>query len=355
MRVALIAPPFLSVPPKRYGGTELFLGHLAEGLTRLGMEVVVYANGESKVKAQLRWLCPKDDWPIQDEAHSSLKELDHVSWSVCDCLHTADVIHLNCACSLAFARLRGPRWVYTIHHPHTASLSAYYAGFPDVEFVAISDFQRKCEPLKRIRTIHHGLDFRLYRLRTQKAQYLSFLGRIAPIKGVHNAIEIARRSGIPLKIAGEIQPLYREYFESRIRPQLDGNFIEYVGEADLAVKNELLGNSMAMLFPIEWDEPFGLVMVEAMATGTPVIAFPGGSVAEVVREGVSGYICSGVEHAVARLRELRAFRPAAVRAYAQRFFSMERMTQAYLSLYSELCFEESSMLDQSSDLGSQAA
>ena len=353
MRIALIAPPFLSVPPKKYGGTELFLAHLAEGLSQLGMDVVVYANGESKVQAELRWLYPKDDWPIHDALHSNLKELNHTSWSVADCLQEADVVHLNSAPGLVFTRLRGPRWIYTLHHPLTPSLSAFYAGFPDVEYVAISDFQRDAEPIQRIRTIHHGIDFRSYRLETRKAEYLSFLGRIAPIKGVHNAIEIAKRSGIPLKIAGEIQPIYREYFESCIRPQLDGKFIEYLGEADLAIKNELLGHSMAMLFPIEWDEPFGLVLLESMATGTPVIAFPGGSVAEIVRDGISGYVCSGVDEAVARVREVGNFKPAAVRAYAERYFSMERMAQDYLALYREMC-DEVPVVGRS-NVGSQAA
>lgn len=354
MRIALIAPPFLSVPPKQYGGTELFISDLAEGLTRLGIDVVVYANGESKVKAKLRWLYPKDDWPIQDELFAGLKDLDHTSWAVSECWRDSDIIHLNNAPCLAFSRMRGPRWVYTMHHPHSDALSAYYAGFSNVEFVAISDFQKKQEVLKRLRTIHHGIDMSKYRLQTEKAEYLSFLGRIAPSKGVHNAIEISRRSGIPLKIAGEVQPMYREYFESRVKPHIDGKHIEYVGSADLPHKNELLGKSIAMLFPIEWDEPFGLVMVEAMATGTPVLAFPGGSVAEIVRNGVSGYVCSGVEDAVARLPEFRSYKPSAVRAYCQCYFSRERMTQDYLTLYRELCLDIPAV-DQHGNLGNQAA
>jgi glycosyltransferase involved in cell wall biosynthesis len=222
-----------------------------------------------------------------------------------------------------------------------------------VEFVSISNFQKVDVPIRRIRTIHHGIDLSLYRLRTKKAEYLSFLGRIAPVKGVHNAIEIAKQSGIPLKIAGEIQPLFREYFDSCIKPHLDGKFIEYVGEADLAVKDELLGASMAMLFPIEWDEPFGLVMIEAMATGTPVIAFPGGSVEEIVRDGISGLVCSGVEDAVARVREVQSIKPATVRAYAQQYFSVERMVQDYLALYREM-YDGVAMVEDS-DFGRQAA
>jgi glycosyltransferase involved in cell wall biosynthesis len=250
--------------------------------------------------------------------------------------------------------MRGPRLAYTMHHPHMPSLSTFYAAFPGVEFVCISNFQKNCEPLKRVRTIHHGIDVASYRLQTKKGAYLSFLGRIAPVKGIHNAIEIAKRSGVPLKIAGEVQPIFRDYFESCVRPYLDGTFIEYVGEADLALKNELLGNSMAMLFPIEWNEPFGLVMVEAMATGTPVIAFPGGSVAEIVRDGVSGFVCSGVEDAVARVQQVQALKPAAVRAYAQQYFSVERMVQDYLALYREM-IEEAGLVKDSGGFEEQAA
>jgi glycosyltransferase involved in cell wall biosynthesis len=353
MRIALIASPFISVPPKKYGGTELFISQLAEALARLGIDVVVYANGESKVKAELRWLYAKDDWPIDGEMYSSLKDLNHTSWSVNDCWQDADIIHLNNAPGLAFSRLDGPRFVYTVHHPQLECLSAFYSSFPNVEFVSISNFQKEREPLKRIRTIPHGIDLSPYRLQTKKTEYLSFLGRIAPVKGIHNAIEIAKRSGVPLKIAGEVQPMFRDYFESRIKPHVDGKFIEYLGEADLAMKNELLGNSMAMLFPIEWDEPFGLVMIEAMATGTPVIAFPGGSVAEIVRDGISGFVCRDVEAAVKRVREVKAIKPATVRAYAQQHFSVERMVQDYLTLYREI-YDEVAIIEDG-DFGRQAA
>jgi glycosyltransferase involved in cell wall biosynthesis len=353
MRIALVASPFICVPPKKYGGTELFISQLAEGLVALGADVVVYANGESRVQAEVRWLYAQDDWPIEEEMYSSLKDLNHTSWAVNDCLPDADIIHLNNAPGLAFTRMRGPRWVYTVHHPHLPSLSEFYGCFENVEFVAISDFQRQKESLKRIRTIHHGIDLAQYQLQTNKQQYLSFLGRIAPVKGVHSAIEIAKRSGIPLKIAGEVQPLFREYFESRVKPHIDGKFIEYLGEADLAMKNELLGNSMAMLFPVEWDEPFGLVMVEAMATGTPVIAFPGGSVREVVSDGVSGFICSSIDGATASLHNIDSLKPAAIRAYAQQHFSVERMVLDYLALYREM-YDEVALFEDSG-IGSQAA
>ncbi|TMP93886.1 MAG: glycosyltransferase family 4 protein [Verrucomicrobia bacterium] len=148
--------------------------------------------------------------------------------------------------------------------------------------------------MPRMSTVHHGIDLTQYKLVEHKQPYLSFIGRIAPLKGTHIAIDVAQRTGIPLKIAGDVQPMYHEYFERKVKPQIDGKIVDYMGLADLQVKNELLGNSMAMLFPIQWNEPFGLVMLEAMACGTPVLAMPGGSVPEVVREGISGHICRSV-------------------------------------------------------------
>jgi len=191
--------------------------------------------------------------------------------------------------------------------------------------------------LTHVQTIHHGIDLSRYRLCENKKHYLSFLGRIAPVKGTHLAIAVAKKSGIPLKIAGEVQPLFRDYFESEVKPHIDGKFVEYVGEADLATKNELLGNSLALLFPIQWDEPFGLVMIEAMACGTPVLALPGGSVKEVVSDGVSGYVCCSVEELARRAREIEtSIRPATVRFYAKEYFSLERMVAEYEHLYSAI-------------------
>jgi glycosyltransferase involved in cell wall biosynthesis len=183
-----------------------------------------------------------------------------------------------------------------------------------------------------MQTIHHGIDLSCYELRTQKQPYLSFIGRIAPIKGVHLAIDVAKRAGIPLKIAGDVQPAYRDYFEAKVKPQIDGRFIEYIGLADLRGKNELLGNSLAMLFPIQWNEPFGLVMVEAMACGTPVLALAGGSVTEVVQDGVSGYVCRSVRQLASRVAQLH-FDPAALRQYVEQNFSLELMVGKYADLY----------------------
>ena len=334
MRVGIIAPPFISVPPPRYGGTELFIAQLAAGLKKVGIDAVVYANGESSVDAETRWLFPEAEWPITGEVYASLKDLNHTTWAIQDAIRACDLIHINNAPGLACSRLVDRTFVYTIHHPHLQELSGFYSYFPQVNFVTISNFQARQEAMPRLQTIHHGLDLSQYQYCEKKQPYFAFLGRIAPIKGPHLAIQVARQAGIPLKIAGEVQPIFRGYFETEVKPHLDGKFIEYIGEADLQVKNELLGNALAMLFPIQWDEPFGLVMLEAMACGTPVLAFPGGSVPEVIENGVSGFICASVREMAERARSLDSvFVPAAVRQYVRLRFSVEHMVARYAKLY----------------------
>ena len=334
MRIALIAAPFIAVPPAEYGGTELFVGQLAEGLSKAGVDAVVYANGESTVQAERRWLYERSLWPIKQPERAWIRELNHTSWAIRDALKDCDVIHVQSPQGLAFSHLVDRPFVLTLHGPHEDYLSEYYARYPDVQYVCISDAQCRQESLPHLRTIHHGIDLSLYRLVENKQQYLSFIGRIAPIKGTHLAIDVAHRTGIPLKIAGEVQPTFREYFESKIRPKIDGKLVEYIGPADLQAKNELLGNSMAMLFPIQWNEPFGLVMVEAMACGTPVIALPGGSVPEVVVEGVSGHVCRSIREMTRCIRDLNT-KPADVRRYVEENFSVEVMVRKYINLYQE--------------------
>jgi glycosyltransferase involved in cell wall biosynthesis len=335
VKIALIAAPFIAVPPAEYGGTELFVGQLAEGLSKAGVDAVVYANGESTVQAERRWLYERSLWPIKQPERGWIRELNHTSWAIRDALKDCDVIHVQSPQGLAFSHFVDRPFVLTLHGPHEDYLSEYYARYPEVQYVCISDAQCRKESLPHQRTIYHGIDLSLYQLVENKQQYLSFIGRIAPIKGTHLAIEVAHRTGIPLKIAGEVQPTFREYFESKIRPKIDGKLVEYIGPADLQAKNELLGNSMAMLFPIQWNEPFGLVMVEAMACGTPVIALPGGSVPEVVVEGVSGHVCRSIREMTRCIRDLH-IKPADVRRYVEDNFSVEVMVQKYINLYQEI-------------------
>ncbi len=341
MRVGLIASPFISVPPLAYGGTELFIANLAEGLQRLDMDVTVYTNGESAVNADVRWIYPKHEWPLSSELAGTTKEVDHNSWAIAEADRDCDVIHVNSALAVPLSRLTTKPVVCTLHHPYEAALSELYGRHNEVSYVAISEYQALQHASLMPRVIHHGIDMSRYRFVGQKQPYVCFLGRICPIKGTHNAIEIARRAGIPLKIAGEIQPIYREYYETRIKPHIDGRFIEFLGEADHALKCELLSNATALLFPVEWEEPFGLAMIEAMACGTPVIAFPGGAVEEIVENGISGRVCRNVEEAASAL-QTNTFHPYIVRQWAEKRFSADAMAQQYRRLYSELLEDEPS-------------
>jgi glycosyltransferase involved in cell wall biosynthesis len=335
MRIALIAPPFIAVPPQKYGGTELFIAELARGLQQQGINVTVYTNGESTLDVPMRWLYPKGEWPPHGEMESTLRSLNHFSWAIKEASQEADIIHLNSATGLSLARFTDVPMVYTVHHAHDPILSEFYQSYPQVSYVTISDFQRHKLFMPEMRTIHHGINPAIYPVIEKKQPYLSFLGRIAPPKGTHLAIEIAKKSAIPLKIAGEIQPIYKNYWETMVKPHVDGKFIEYVGEVGMEDKVELLGNSAAMLFPVQWDEPFGLVMIESMACGTPVLALPGGSVAEVVKEDVSGNVRGSAPELAECARNLN-FHPRIVRRYMEEVFSVERMTREYINLYTEI-------------------
>jgi glycosyltransferase involved in cell wall biosynthesis len=335
MKIALVAPPFIAVPPKKYGGTELFVAELAEQLQQEGVKVVLYANGKSTAPVETRWIYEEEDWPLQSEPEASLKGLAHVAWAIRDAVREADVIHLNSAPGLSFSYFVNKPFVCTVHHAYERSLTEYYAKLPDIHYVTISDFQRQKLTMPHLRTIHHGIKPSQYQLKETKQPYLCFLGRVAPPKGTHLAVEIAKKSGIALKIAGEIQPVYQDYWESQVKPHVDGKFIEYVGQLGPEEKNELLGNSRALLFPIQWDEPFGLVMIEAMACGTPVLALQGGSVTEIVKEGVAGHVRNSIDELAECSRNLK-IAPADVRRYMEENFSVQRMAGDYHKLYSEI-------------------
>jgi glycosyltransferase involved in cell wall biosynthesis len=332
LRIALIGPPFIEIPPRRYGGTELFIGNLASELYMRGHDVTVYGNGESSTPCPLKWRYEHSEWPLGDPMRAQLKNADHAAWAMKDAASWADVIHLNDVAGLPFTMFTNVPTVLTIHHPHEPDLTEQYERYPDVCYVAIAEWLGRAEPMPRVRVVHHGIPVSDYRVSSEKEGYVAFLGRMAPCKGPHLAIEAARRAGIRLKLAGEVQPVFKEYWEQQVAPSVDGDQAEYIGEADFATKNTLLSNARALLFPIQWEEPFGLVLIEAMACGTPVLAFAGGAVEEIVRDGVNGWICSDVDDMARRIQSLE-ITPDACRSFVEANFSIARMADDYLEVY----------------------
>jgi glycosyltransferase involved in cell wall biosynthesis len=226
--------------------------------------------------------------------------------------------------------------VCTIHHPHVPLLRDHYLQNNQVSYVSLSEYQRAREHPLQTSVIYHGIDTAAYEFVDQKEPYLAWLGRICPLKGTHLAIQVARSMAIPLKLAGDVQPRHRQYFEEAVKPHIDGEFIQYLGEVDMAGKCELLGKSVALLFPVDWDEPFGLVMVEAMACGTPVIALGRGAVAEVVDDGITGFVCESVDQMQQRILDALKLDPQSIRSHATRRFSGTRMAADYLAQYETL-------------------
>jgi glycosyltransferase involved in cell wall biosynthesis len=341
MRIALIGPPFIEIPPRCYGGTELFIGNLAAALHARGHHVTVYGNGESTPACPVKWRYERAEWPPDGSVRSHLKNADHTAWAIRDACAFADVIHLNDIVGVPFTRFTSVPAVLTIHHPHEPELTEQYQRYPDVHYVAIARWLARTEPMPRVSVVHHGIavDRYVFRAARQKEDYVAFLGRMAPCKGAHLAIEAARRAGVRLKLAGEVQPVFQEYWEQQVRPGIDGDRIQYIGAADFKAKNELLSRARALLFPIEWQEPFGLVMIEAMACGTPVLAFAGGAVDEIVAPGVSGWICADVDDMARRIRGLD-IAPASCRAYVNARFSIAKMADAYLDVYERALVDE---------------
>jgi glycosyltransferase involved in cell wall biosynthesis len=334
MRIGLIGPPFIEIPPRGYGGTELFIGNLARELHAKGHDVTVYGNGDSRLPCQVKWRYAHAEWPLKlkDDVRPQLKNTDHTAWAIHDAAASVDVLHLNDIVGVPFTTFVDVPAVLTIHHPHEPALSEQYARYPEIHYVSIAQWLAGREPMPVVHVIHHGIPLIDYTFSDKKDDYVAFLGRMAPCKGPHLAIEAAVLAGVRLKIAGEIQPVFRNYWDQQVLPRIDGKQIEYVGEADPAAKNALLSRARALLFPIQWEEPFGLVMIEAMACGTPVLALAGGAVQEIIRDGVNGWICRDAADMAAHLASLD-IRPAACREFVATHFSVDRMTDQYLEVY----------------------
>jgi glycosyltransferase involved in cell wall biosynthesis len=335
MRIALISTCAVAVPPKAYGGTELVTAELAKMLTRLGHSVTVYATGDSRPAGALRYRFEERVWPPDAEA-----ELQHAAFAW---RHIAranvDVVHAHQPLSVAFAPLFSVPTVLTLHDARIERRVSFLLDFPDVLRVAISERQAALVPELDVQhVVHHGLDAALYELGPGAGGYCAFLGRLAVEKGPHVAIDAARQAGVPLRLAGSPHPPDRDYFAREVAVRLDstGATARAVGELSLAPKVELLRHAMALLFPIAWEEPFGLAMIEAMMVGTPVIAFPRGSVPEVVEEGLTGFIVRDTREMALRLRQLDGFDRSRCRARAVERWSSMRMARDYEAIYDEM-------------------
>lgn len=338
MRIAQVAPLYEAVPPRLYGGTERIVAHLTDALVALGNEVTLFASADAHTQARL---VPVRDQAIRlDPADLKSDLASHLSMlhEVYSRRHEFDILHFHVdLIHFPFFANHAVRTVTTLHgRLDLKDLPEAYGRWPQFPLVSISDDQRKPLPDANWRaTIPHGLKESIYRFtdRPGNAPYLAFLGRISPEKRPDRAIAIAKRSGMRLKLAAKVDAADRAYFNEMIEPLLDDPLIEFVGEIGDARKSEFLGNAAALLFPIDWPEPFGLVMIEAMACGTPVIAWRCGSVPEVLDHGNSGFIVDSEDDAVAAIGRLATIDRRGVRELFERRFSAKVMAKNYLQLY----------------------
>jgi glycosyltransferase involved in cell wall biosynthesis len=341
MKIAQIAPLAESVPPHKYGGTERIVSYLTEELVREGHDVTLFASGDSRTSARLVPCCESAlrlNDAVRDALPYHVVMLEEVRRraSEYDVLHFhTDVLHFPLIAEYA------DRTVTTLHgRLDLPDLQPCFAAFPTIPLVSISRAQRK--PLARrvlwVGNVYHGLPPELLRLNAEPTgDYCAFLGRISPEKRPDRAIEIAARAGVQLKIAAKIDRADEVYWQNEIEPLLATHAnVEFVGEISDGQKQDFLGNARALLFPIDWPEPFGLVMIEAMACGTPVIGFPCGSVPEVIEQGVTGFVVSDIDSAVRAVHEVAGCDRRAVRRRFDERFTAERMAQGYLEVYRRL-------------------
>ncbi len=338
MKIAQVAPLYESVPPKYYGGTERVVSYITEELVAMGHEVTLYASGDSTTKARLRPICHR---ALRLDKHSIDPVADHIYLAerVFQESGEYDIIHshIDYIPYPIYRRMKTPH-VTTLHgRLDIPNLVALYQEFDDMPLISISNYQRL--PLSWVNwqaTIYHGLPEDLYTFQDKPGEYLAFLGRICPEKRVDIAIEIAKQVGMKLKIAAKVDKVDREYFETLIKPLLDHPLVEYIGEIGEAEKDDFLGKAYALLFPIDWPEPFGLVIIEAMACGTPIIARLHGAVPEVMEHGVTGYVVKDIKSAVKAVKDVKKLSRRRCREVFEKRFTARRMAENYLKVYESL-------------------
>ncbi len=339
MRIAQIAPLMESVPPRLYGGTERIVSYLTEELVRMGHDVTLFASGDSMTAAKLVGCVPEAlrlDARVHDPIPYYMLMLDRVRRHA----DKFDILHFHIdQFHFPLFHAHAGRTVTTLHgRQDLPDLKPLYIGFGDMPLVSISNAQRlPITSASFAATVYHGLPADLHRpVFNPRGGYVAFLGRISREKRPDRAIQIARSLGVPLKIAAKVDRVDESYFREEIAPLLGGGGVEFVGEINEQQKNEFLGEALALLFPVDWPEPFGLVMVEAMACGTPVLAFRCGSVPEVVDEGITGVIVDDVDEGMSALSRVMALDRRAVRRRFEEKFSVSRMAKDYVAVYRSL-------------------
>ena len=343
MKIAQVAPLYEAVPPKLYGGTERIVSFLTEALVELGHEVTLFTSGDARSRAEI--VAVRDQAIRLDPARFKSDLAAHLSMmsELRKRQDSFDLIHFHTELiHFPFFEAIASRTVTTLHgRLDLKDLPEVYRRWPQYPLVSISDSQRR--PLSGVQwaqTVHHGVESRLFTpVEKPRADYLAFLGRISPEKRVDRAIEVARKAGLPLRIAAKIEPLDEHYYE-RVKPTLEQPGVEFVGEIGDEEKSEFLGNAAALLFPIDWPEPFGLVMIEAMACGTPVIAWNNGSVPEVIDDGITGFIVTSVDEAVRDIARAAHLPRQKIRNVFEERFSATTMAQNYVRLYRTLLANE---------------
>lgn len=340
MKIAQVAPLWIPVPPYTYGGTELIVSWLCDELIRRGHEVTLFATEDSKTKADLIPIWPKSLWRAKLKApHAVFSLLYEKLLSLQD---QFDIVHDHCEFyTTPYTKFLKPKIVTTLHHPLTEETIILYKKFPNINFVTISENQRKSGPgINIVKTIYNGLPLEKYQLNLEPKDYILWLSKVAPEKGIAEAIDVAKLSGENLIISGNILPDFGDYFNFRIKPLVDGKQIQFVGASDFGKKIELLKNAKAFVFPIKRKEPFGLVVIEAMACGTPVIAFSEGAMPELIEDGKTGFLVNSVEEACQALKKIKQIARVDCRKHIEKNFNLRRMVNRYEKLYKKILKKE---------------
>ncbi len=353
MRIAQVAPLIERVPPPAYGGIELVVGLLTDELVRRGHEVTLFASGDSITLAKLVSVHPRALRLDPEVKEPNIYEMLQLGF-VYERAEEFDIIHSHVCCSaLPYANLIKTPTLHTLHGVFTPDNEKMFQYAKHQPFVSISQAQRDLRlGLNYVATVYNGIDVNSYKFHPQpdNPPYLAFLGRISPEKGTHLAIAIAQKTGWHLKIAGKIDAVDKEYFEQKVKPHIDGQQIEYLGEANHVEKNALMGGAVATLFPITWREPFGLVMVESMAAGTPVIAMKLGSTVEIIKHGKTGFLCHNVNDFIQALDQVRQLDRHVCREYIHHHFSLQNMTDGYEAVYQQILAGQSAKHEQIPDV-----